>query len=78
VDEAFGWVRFLPQLDRRLFVDELTAMLVAAATVENFAPVAQLLREWVATAELFADPKLARRLRRGLKAEGDRVPAPAS
>jgi len=78
VDDAFAWLTFLPKPDRRLFVEELTRTLVAAAAVENFSPVAQLLREWKATAEIHADPKLARRLRTPIEAAGNRIATPAS
>lgn len=77
VDDAFAWLTFLPKSDRRLFVDELTRTLVGAAAVENYSPVAQLLREWKATAEICADPKLARRLRKPIEAVGNRIAAPA-
>lgn len=77
VIDAFPWATFLPKRDLRLFLDELTATLVAVAGLENFAPVGQLLREWKATAEIHADPKLARRLRRSIDADGDSVPSPA-
>lgn len=77
VDAVFPWVTFLPSRDRKAFVDELTRTLVAVSTIENYAPVGQLLREWKATAELHADPRLARRLRGAISADGDPVPAPA-
>src|SRR4249920_1049092 len=51
VDEAFPWATFLPRQDRKLFIDELTQTLLAVSTIDNFAPVGQLLREWKATAE---------------------------
>ena len=76
VDEVFPWVTFLPSRDRKAFVDELTRTLVAVSTIENYAPVGQLLREWKATAELHADRRLARRLRGAISADGDPVPAP--
>jgi hypothetical protein len=76
VSEALPWATFLPTGDQRAFVDELTRTLAASATLENFAPVAQLLREWRATAEVHADPKLARRLRKPVVAEGRAVPLP--
>ena len=76
VNEVFPWVMFLPGPDRGLFVLELTKTLVAAAVVENFSPVAQLLREWQATAEIHADPVLARRLNGPVKAVGGPVAAP--
>jgi len=77
VDDAFAWLTFLPIPDRKLFVDELTRTLVGAAAVENYSPVAQLFREWKSTAEIHADPKLARRLRKSIEAEGNRIAAPA-
>ena len=77
IDEAFPWATFLPRQDRKLFIDELTRTLLAVSTIDNFAPVGQLLREWKATAEIHADPRLARRLRRRVDASGEAVPAPA-
>lgn len=74
VDDVFGWLTFLPKTDRKLFIEELTLTLVGAGSVDNFSPVAQLLREWKATAEIHADPKLARRLRKPLVAGGDPIP----
>jgi hypothetical protein len=67
---------FLPKRDRVAFVDELTTTLMAVAGLENYVPVGQLLREWNATAEIHADPKLARRLRRSIDADGDAVDIP--
>lgn len=77
VAEAFAWSQFLPKRDRSAFVGELTATLVASADFDNFAPVAQMLREWTATAEIYADPRLARRLRKAIDAGGAPVVAPA-
>lgn len=71
--DAFPWLEFLPAADRRLFVDELTRVLIGAAALDNYAPLSQLVREWRATAEIHADPKLARRLRRPLDADGGPV-----
>lgn len=77
IDEAFPWVTFLPRRDRTSFVDELTRTLLAVSTIDNFAPVGRLLREWKATAEVHADPRLASRLRGRLDATGEAVPLPA-
>jgi hypothetical protein len=76
VDDAFAWVTFLPKSDRSLFVEDLTRTLIGAAAVENYSPVAQLLREWRATAEIHADPALARRLRKAINADGKQVAVP--
>jgi hypothetical protein len=77
LDEVFPWATFLPKRDRRQFADELTQSLIAVSTFDNYAPIGQLLREWKATAELHADPRLARRLRAPITADGDTVRVPA-
>ena len=74
--DAFAWVRFLPSDARDLFAEELTETLLAAATVDVYAPVAQLVREWKATAEMHADPELLQRLTVVVQAAGDAVPRP--
>lgn len=76
VDDVFPWVTLLPKRDRVTFVDELGRTLVAASALDSYAPVAQLLQEWRATAEVHADPRLARRLRTAIAADGDPVVAP--
>ena len=75
--EAFPWLEFLPRDDREEFLVELPRTLLASAEIDNYSPVSQMLTEWRATAEVHADPKLARRLGRPIDADGDRVPAPA-
>ncbi|MEJ7719070.1 MAG: hypothetical protein WKF58_00805 [Ilumatobacteraceae bacterium] len=77
VADVFPWATFLPKRDRAAFVDELTTTLVAVGGLDNYAPIGQLLREWKATAEIHADPRLARRLRRSIDADGDAVPVPS-
>ncbi len=76
LSDAFPWLEFLPSRDRQLFVKEFSRIVIAAAEIGNYAPLNQLIREWRATAEVHADPKLARRLRRPLEASGDRVEQP--
>lgn len=75
--DAFGWIEFLPAGDRRLFVDEFARVVAGAAEIDNFEPLSQLVREWRATAEIHADPRLARRLRRAVAADGEPIPNPA-
>lgn len=70
------WATFLPSRDRDLFVHELTQSLHGVSLIDDFAPVGQFLREWKATAEIHADPRLARRLRSGLDASSDAIPTP--
>lgn len=75
--EAFAWLEFLPEADQAAFLAELPRTLLASAEIDNYTPVSQMLAEWRATAEVHADPKLARRLGRPVDADGDRVAAPA-
>lgn len=77
VGEAFPWLEFLPAADRRAFVEEFSRVVVASAELDSYAPLSQLVREWKATAEIHADPKLARRLRKPIDAAGDRVEQPS-
>ena len=74
--EAFAWVEFLPGRARYRFAEELTRTLLAAASVDLYASVAQLVREWKATAEIYADPELARQLTEPLETTGETVAVP--
>jgi hypothetical protein len=71
--EAFPWLEFLPARDRQVFVDEFSRVIAASTELDNYAALSQVLGEWRATAEVHADPRLARRLRRPLQAEGAAV-----
>jgi hypothetical protein len=76
--DEFPWTSVLPLSDRAAFIDDFTRTVVAAAELDSFGPLAQLVEEWRATAEIHADPKLARRLRRPIVRKGKPVPRPAS
>ena len=71
-----GW-SFFPLRTAGPSSEEFSRVVAAAAELDSYAPVVQLAREWRATAEVHADPKLARRLRRPLQAVGDRIERPA-
>ena len=87
VDDGFGdddrdaerqllWVDVLPELDRRLFAEEISQLMAEAAETDDLAPVEQALREWRVTAEIYLDPELAKRLTEPRTAYGERVPRP--
>ena len=76
--DAFPWIEFLPGVDRSLFTDEFSRVAIAAAELDSYGPLSQLIREWRATAEIHADPSLARSLRRATQAEGEPVAVPPS
>ena len=78
LEDAFPWLEFLPGADRRAFVEEFSRVAAAAAELDTYGPMSQLVREWRATAEIHADPKLARRLHRPTGAGGTRVAPPAA
>ena len=75
--DAYPWVKYLPRAERELFAQELTQELVAAASIEVLEPVALLVGAWKATAEVYADPDLLRRLSGPMEiTHGGRVPRP--
>lgn len=75
--DVFAWSRFLPSDDRRQFSEDLTQTLMASADFDNYSPVALLLNDWRSTAEIHADPELARRLRAPVEGSGQPVTIPA-
>lgn len=77
VPEAFPWVRFLPIPDIRAFALELVETLRSADTLNNPAPVVQVIAAWQHTAEVHADPDLAARIHL-LEGDFGPVPAPAA
>jgi hypothetical protein len=75
--EAIPWLGFLPEERRTEFLADFFRCAEAAAELGTMAPLAQLLREWQATAAIYADPQLAAELRRPLPGDGERVPIPS-
>ncbi len=71
------WVRFLPPTDLRLMLTELFDTATAGTSIDNLAPLSQLLTEWRNTAEIHADPELTAALSRPLHGtHGGLVPRP--
>ena len=60
--EAFPWVRFLPKDALREFLTEFAETARAAAELESVAPLGPVIASWKATAEIYADPELSKRL----------------
>jgi hypothetical protein len=75
--ETFPWITVLPAKDRELFVDEFSHVVVATTELDSYGPVSQLIREWRATAEIHAEPKRAKGLKRPIRADGAPVERPA-
>jgi hypothetical protein len=70
------WLSFLPQTARERFYVELFECIDGAGSLGTLAPIARLLDEWHATAQVYADPDLAVRLSRPLPGDGGLVKQP--
>jgi len=57
---ALPWTTFLPDDERAEFFEAVTATAAACAEVDTFEPLAHLIEGWRATAELHANPGLAK------------------
>lgn len=76
VPEVFPWVAFLSREEVRAFVVELLSTMRAADSIDNPAPVAQVIDAWRHTAEVLADPELAAVLSTPTDEDFGPVPAP--
>ena len=74
--DAFRWIELLPASDRQRFVDEFSSIVGAVGDLDSYDTLSQFVGEWRATAEIYADPVLANRLRRQIDASGSAIPAP--
>jgi hypothetical protein len=62
VAEELPWLRWLPAKERGACVAELLGDLAAGAETGTLEPFGRTLAAWRSTAEVWADPELARRL----------------
>ncbi|MBF6190470.1 MULTISPECIES: hypothetical protein [Nocardia] len=60
--EELPWLKWLPETGRTEAVSELLDQLIAGADTGLFIPFARDLAAWRSTAEIYAQPELARRL----------------
>jgi hypothetical protein len=74
--EVFPWVAFLSRDEVREFVVELVSTMKAAESIDNPAPVAQVIDSWRHTAEVLADPELAAVLSASGDGDYGSVPVP--
>lgn len=74
--EVFPWVAFLSREEVQEFVVELVTMLRAAESLDNPAPVVQVIDAWRHTAEVLADPELAAILAADTDEDHGVVPTP--
>ena len=77
--EEFPWSVFLSAAERDRFTTEILDVLRACAALGRFTAFADLVDSWQASAQVWSDPGLARRLLAPVEAPpGGEVPAPAS
>ncbi|APU12888.1 MULTISPECIES: hypothetical protein [Actinoalloteichus] len=72
----FPWVDVLPEHARRAFVEDLARAFRVSAEVGRWTVVAQTVREWKATAVIYADPELSAQLSGPLDGDFGPVPNP--
>ncbi|MEU9323233.1 hypothetical protein AB0D91_05375 [Streptomyces canus] len=77
--EAFPWVRWLPDDAVREFLVEYIETARAAAELGTVGPLAPVVASWKATAEVYSDPELHKRLQTPTSDEefGEAEPPPA-
>ncbi|MEV4238479.1 MULTISPECIES: hypothetical protein [unclassified Nocardia] len=75
---ALPWTTFLPGSAVEDLLRQLVSTLQASVSIDNLAPVSQLLVEWRHTAEIYADPSLLEAATRKLGDDGGPVPRPES
>ena len=74
---SLPWTQFLPDHERLAFLEEFAATATACIETEVFEPLAQLSREWRATAAVYADPRLLGTLTGPADADGSLVKRPS-
>jgi hypothetical protein len=77
VVSAFAWATLLSDAEVDQFARELADALQLGASLDSPAPSAQAIEAWRHTAEVYADPDLARLLRAATSGDGGAVPAPS-
>ncbi|WP_034590409.1 hypothetical protein [Hamadaea tsunoensis] len=60
--DTFPWLRFIPESHRHEFAPEFVATYEACSELDVWTPLQSLMREWKATAAIYADPVLAAKL----------------
>lgn len=74
--EVFPWAAFLSGDEVSEFIAELVSTMKAAESINNPAPVVQVIDAWRHTAEAWADPELAAVLSAASTQDHGPVPAP--
>jgi hypothetical protein len=75
--DEFPWLGLLPPGDLPAFVADFVRAAQVSAELGQWSVLAQIVREWKATAAVYADPTLTRQLTGRLGDDHGPVPAPA-
>jgi hypothetical protein len=73
--DEFPWVRQLPDQDIKEFVTDFIRASLAAAELGRWEVLTQTIREWKATAAVYAEPGLAEKLTKPITDEDEFLPA---
>jgi hypothetical protein len=74
--EEFPWLTLLPQPALPEFVADFVRATRTSAELGQWSVLAQTIREWKATAAIYADPELAEKLRTPSNEDLGPVPSP--
>ncbi|MGO9661601.1 MAG: hypothetical protein ACLP7F_25010 [Acidimicrobiales bacterium] len=74
--EQLPWLAWMPRAEQEDCLAEILTHLAAGAETGTFEPFARSLGEWEHTAEVWADPELAKRLSSELPGKGKTIPRP--
>jgi hypothetical protein len=74
--EEFPWLTLLPREELPHFIADFTRSAQIAAEVGQWSVLAEAVREWKATAAVYADPLLLRQLTDPLTEDHGPVPGP--
>jgi hypothetical protein len=75
--EEFPWLSLLPKTQLSEFVSDFVKAASISAELGQWSVLAQTVREWKATARIYADPELLRQLTEPLMDDHGPVPGPA-
>ena len=74
--EEFPWLELLPGAELPQFVSDFTRAARISAELGQWSVLAETVREWKATAAVYADPHLLRQLTGALSEDHGHVPGP--
>lgn len=76
--EELPWLAWMPRREQTECISEIVTQLAAGAETGTFEPFARVLAEWERTAEVWADPELAKRLTSHFAGDGEVVVRPGT